>query len=738
MAVKDSSQRSSGQNMSLSPEDYNAELQHIEHYFGPVSFVLSEEKWEHVKVDIAVIEPSAERKYYTLVTIGFSAVEQKDEDTTERVELVMMLHDNWIIPSASEEYYWPVRLLKNMARHYHTSHQRISAGYCYCNDTTFCEKTSMRAALVYYLNRLVAPGAQSLQLPGDRDVYYYSVTPLHGEEMEMCMENGAEFLIDQMIYTDPLVDNNRTSAFANAAEYYAMIMDDVRWHASTIEYKEFSIPRENAASHMAIFLRYMIENGMMSQSFMQAGEEIVKDIVEGRNSIDVRGFLIEQLNSVLDRRFFNDKGMTFVQHYYMQEASPYYAADVDSYAHNYLSPEEYFSREYDTEGYLFVPYNRQYYENMKKVIDARRGVLASLQSYADDEAAQLSEVMKMWLSCKCYSFPALSHDMPLMSRYAYSLRQAPQSEYVPVMIEVSDSLFTRMINNMKQASPGPADERTETLLAATPYNPYYEKFIERFGVDHKWYFDQRDLIRWRWHIANTPRILYSRYFYERIEALDSSAVLDFSLSAVYRDALAHTSERLAAEAVRIRVDVMDKLQQESNTRGRMKLSPANLSTTADMLTSRQRKLKEVYERASPARVAPGEVESFGFFTHRANSDDYTKPMLIAELPVTGPQFALCYIGYFFEGKVIAQDDLPGVLVHWYKTYCAMPAVITADGIEFVLGRPLDSDSGPALACELIALCPQTYIKGNFSQDVVKAVARMIRKSNSFYLPLTHD
>jgi len=96
-------------------------MDHIEKHFGPVSGIFHEVVSPDIHVDICVIPPQEEKDYYTLVTMGMGAHRMNvpaalKEKRLDRAELVIALPKDWEIQSKDEEWYWPIRLLKDLAR----------------------------------------------------------------------------------------------------------------------------------------------------------------------------------------------------------------------------------------------------------------------------------------------------------------------------------------------------------------------------------------------------------------------------------------------------------------------------------------------------------------------------------------------------------------------------------------------------------------------------------------------
>ncbi len=98
----------------------------IEANFGEIASIGHETISECVHLDLAVIEPTEERDYYTICTIGagayFAEVEESqryDAWLREYNEYIIYLPSDWNVDKsggAKEKDWWPFRWLKNIAR----------------------------------------------------------------------------------------------------------------------------------------------------------------------------------------------------------------------------------------------------------------------------------------------------------------------------------------------------------------------------------------------------------------------------------------------------------------------------------------------------------------------------------------------------------------------------------------------------------------------------------------------
>jgi len=192
---------------------------HIERYFGEVENVFHEIVSPDIHVDICMVPPSGERDYYTLVTMGMGAhrmnvPEELAEYRLERAELAIALPPGWKLDKESmedERWYWPIRLLKALARLPIANDTWLGWGHTADNQTPFAEDTKLCASLL--IGPLgVEEGGELCVLPGGGEVNFYQVIPLYREEMAYKLEHDADALLEKMADVSFVVDPNRPNS----------------------------------------------------------------------------------------------------------------------------------------------------------------------------------------------------------------------------------------------------------------------------------------------------------------------------------------------------------------------------------------------------------------------------------------------------------------------------------------------------------------------------------------------
>ena len=430
-------------------EEMEAVEGYIEKYFGEVENVFHELVSPDIHVDICVVPPAEERDYYTLVTMGMGAhrmnvPEELAEYKLERAELAIALPADWKLDQESmqdERWYWPIRLLKVLARLPIASDTWLGFGHTMDNEEDFAKNTELCAAL------LTGPqgtedGSEVCTLPGGEEVNFYQVIPLYRDELEYKMEQDADALLNKMRGISFVVNPTRQDAITRGAlakESFDGDMDNAAWHLETIREKHLPVDEINAYNHMAIYLRWCIEHDLMSVEFIERYNEQYQAFLADIRRADLRSFIRDSLKGQLFGALFNEVGSAFAGYYYGVSDSPYFPSDIDDYALRFFGPERYHSDEFQDEAYLFIPFDEDYYQAMAKVIEERFANWQG-QDFDEDtlEPSELAEALMEYLDCECTYFPSMADDDPIMSAYSYARRLGVREDFIPVLIKADD------------------------------------------------------------------------------------------------------------------------------------------------------------------------------------------------------------------------------------------------------------------------------------------------------------
>ena len=454
---------------------------HIQQYFGKFENVFHELSSPDIHVDICVVPPSEERNYYTLVTMGMGAhrmnvPEELAEYKLERAELAIALPGNWKLKREdlkNERWYWPIRLLKTLARLPIASDTWLGFGHTMDNEEDFAKDTKLCAAI------LTGPqdtedGSEVCILPSGEEVNFYQVIPLYREELEYKMEHDADALLDKMDGISFVTYNTRPNAMTmgklgSVEDGGVMEMDCADWHLETIQEKNLPVDEINAYNHMAIYLRWCMEHDLMGEEFLAEYGEVAEKVKADPASVDLRAFIRDELDGQLVGPMFNKIGRAFASYYYGEPDSPYFPSDIDDYAIGVIGQERNYSDEIQDEAYLFIPFDEDYYQAMAKVIEERFTNWQG-QDFDEDtlEPSEVAQAIMEYLDCECTYFPSMKDDDPIMAAYGYAKRDSAQEGFVPVLINADDETLLECL--VMNADPkNDADIYEFDLKAVTEY-----------------------------------------------------------------------------------------------------------------------------------------------------------------------------------------------------------------------------------------------------------------------------
>ena len=430
-------------------EEMEAVEGHIQQYFGKVENVFHELVSPDIHVDICMVPPTEERDYCTLVTMGMGAhrmnvPEELVEYKLERAELAIALPADWKLDQESmkdEKWYWPIRLLKSLARLPINCDSWLGHGHTVENREPFADNTKLCTAT------LIGPqdtedGSEVCTLPGGEEVNFYQVIPLYEDELDYKLEHDTDALLNKMRGISFVVNPTRQDAITRGTlsnDDFDGEMDDASYHIESIEEKELPIDPINAYNHMAIYLRWCMEHDLMGEDFLKEYSEVAKQVKADPASVDLREFIRDELDGCLFSVLFNQQGRAFAGYYYGEGDSPYYPADVDDNALRFFGPERYHSDEFQDEAYLFIPFDEDYYQAMAEVIEERFENWQG-QDFDEDtlEPSEVAQAIMEYLDCECTYFPSMADDDPIMSAYSYAQRLGVREGFVPVLIQADD------------------------------------------------------------------------------------------------------------------------------------------------------------------------------------------------------------------------------------------------------------------------------------------------------------
>jgi hypothetical protein len=183
-------------------EEIDALEAYIVKYFGDFKNVFHEIVSPDIHVDIAIIPPSADRNYYTLLTMGMGAhrmnvPEELAKYQIERAEMMICLPPDWDINNNAEDSYWPLRWLKIMARLPIEQDTWLGFGHTVPNGEGFAGNTDLCCMIVTYPTQ-VDDETPFCEMPDGSQVIFYQLIPIYEAEMNYKINHDAESLFEKM------------------------------------------------------------------------------------------------------------------------------------------------------------------------------------------------------------------------------------------------------------------------------------------------------------------------------------------------------------------------------------------------------------------------------------------------------------------------------------------------------------------------------------------------------------
>jgi hypothetical protein len=218
------SERSKPFELATGDSDHiDAIVAHIEQHVGDVAMVFHELVSDLIHLDVHHVLPGDERDFHTLITTGMSDRPMTVPEGAENfqfAELVMCLPSDWPLTReafAKEANYWPIRLLKTLARLPHEYETWLGSGHTIPNggeeELPYADNTRFCCAMIVPAIRF---GQEFLQLETEdgRVINFHSVWPLLPDETAFKLKHGYDELLDRMFdrgVTD-LIEIGRRSA----------------------------------------------------------------------------------------------------------------------------------------------------------------------------------------------------------------------------------------------------------------------------------------------------------------------------------------------------------------------------------------------------------------------------------------------------------------------------------------------------------------------------------------------
>lgn len=192
------------------PMEYVEEIvAHFEEVFpGRNSGVFHELISDVIHIDVNIMEPTEEEPFWVLYTTGMSdlpmtipdEIRSEMDGNYDRAEVMMFLPASWELTENAfkdDNNYWPIRLMKQMARFPHDYNTWLGYGHTIPNFQDYepyADGTGLNGVVFYQLTEEVSV----IPTKDGNQVHTYFLIPLYKEEMDYKLEHGMDALIDKL------------------------------------------------------------------------------------------------------------------------------------------------------------------------------------------------------------------------------------------------------------------------------------------------------------------------------------------------------------------------------------------------------------------------------------------------------------------------------------------------------------------------------------------------------------
>ncbi|MFN0098537.1 MAG: suppressor of fused domain protein [Gemmatimonadaceae bacterium] len=195
---------------------------HITRQVAPVDLVFHEIISPDLHIDVHWVKPARDRPFHTLVTSGmserpmFTPAEAAD---FRFAELAILLDPKWPIDHArfsDENVYWPIRLLKTVARFPFEAETWVGMGHSVAaaNPPEPLAPATQLSCAILLPPLSLGEGFMHMPRKDGGTTYFWNVLPLYTDELALKLEKGSDALMDALdaVGVDDVVRQERPRA----------------------------------------------------------------------------------------------------------------------------------------------------------------------------------------------------------------------------------------------------------------------------------------------------------------------------------------------------------------------------------------------------------------------------------------------------------------------------------------------------------------------------------------------
>lgn len=177
---------------------------HVSANLGDIESVFHEIVSDTVHIDVHWVKPGPGSPCHRLVTSGMSDLPMhvpEDFEGPRYLELMVSLSPDWQISEEAfrdERWYWPIRLLKFLARLPHKYQTWLGYGHTVPNGDPAepYGPGTRQSGCIILPSVSVSPAFYELPIDTDKTITFLSVVPLYEAEMNLKLRKGVDALLD--------------------------------------------------------------------------------------------------------------------------------------------------------------------------------------------------------------------------------------------------------------------------------------------------------------------------------------------------------------------------------------------------------------------------------------------------------------------------------------------------------------------------------------------------------------
>jgi hypothetical protein len=189
---------------------------YIEQQYGECKGVMHEKVSLDIHCDIVLVEPTEDQPYYKLITMGAGAYQMNvpkslKGEVYDRAEYVIFLPKDWNIESDDEEFYWPIGMLKTIARLPIYLENWLGSGHTaqYEDHVPFSETAGYNSCVLLPSIGMGKKHVKPLKLGfWGKKIAFYQIFPLYQEELDFKLAHSLDELLDKMDMGDNYTDES--------------------------------------------------------------------------------------------------------------------------------------------------------------------------------------------------------------------------------------------------------------------------------------------------------------------------------------------------------------------------------------------------------------------------------------------------------------------------------------------------------------------------------------------------